>query len=263
MRIVTGLLLVAVAVVVAVVGLVLVQRLIPTARRKEHNDVAGFIYAVLGVSYAVLLGLVLVAVWEKWDAAEATTTDEANELAGIFWWAHALPPPEGRHVQGLVRSYAQVVVEEEWPLMAQDGGSSPQAWDKLDELRGTILELNPPKGAKQMGYDQMRYSEMLEQLHDLGNARRERLLAAQQGLPTILWIVLILGGVITVGFTYLFGLENSLVHLIMVGSLALIISLSLFTVAALDHPFNGDIRIHPGAYEQDLQRFDESKLSDL
>jgi hypothetical protein len=43
----------------------------------------------------------------------------------------------------------------------------------------------------------------------------------------------------------------------------LIISLSLFTVAALDHPFNGDIRIHPGAYEQDLQRFDESKLSDL
>jgi hypothetical protein len=262
MRIVTGLLIVAVAVVVAVGGLVLVQRLVPTARRKEHNDVAGFIYAVLGVSYAVLLGLVLIAVWEKWDAAEAITTDEANEMAGIFWWAHALPPPEGRHIQELVRSYARVVIEEEWPLMAQ-GRSSPQAWDTLDELRGTILELQPPKGAKQIAYDQMRYDEMLEQLHDLGNARRERLLAAEQGLPTILWIVLILGGVITVGFTYLFGLENSLVHLLMVGSLALIISLSLFTVAALDYPFRGDIRIHPGAYEQDLQRFHESKLSDL
>ena len=43
---------------------------------------AGFVYAVLGVAYAVLLGLVLVAVWEKWDAAEAIATDEANELAG-------------------------------------------------------------------------------------------------------------------------------------------------------------------------------------
>jgi hypothetical protein len=62
MRIVTGLLIVAVAVVVAVGGLVLVQRLVPTKRRKQHNDVAGFIYAVLGVSYAVLLGLVLIAV---------------------------------------------------------------------------------------------------------------------------------------------------------------------------------------------------------
>jgi hypothetical protein len=263
MRIVTGLLLVAVAVVVAVGGLVVVQRLYSTERRKQHNDVAGFIYAVLGVSYAVLLGLMLVAVWEKWDAAEATTTDEANELAGIFWFAHALPQPEGRHVQGLVRSYARVVVDEEWPLMAQGGGSSPKAWDTLDELRGTILALEPPKGSKQRGYDQMRYNEILEQLHDLGNARRERLLAAGQGLPPIMWVVLILGGVITVGFTYLFGLENTLVHLIMVGALALIISLSLFTVAALDHPFNGDIRIHPDAYEQDLERFHESKLSDL
>jgi len=257
MRISTGLLIVAVAVVVAVVGLVLVQRLVPTERRKQHNDVAGFIYAVLGVAYAVLLGLMLIAVWEKWDAAEATTTDEANELAGIFYWAHALPQPEGRHIQELVRSYARVVVEEEWPLMAK-GRSSPQAWDTLDELRGAILGLEPTTGAQQA-----RYTEMLAQLHDLGNARRERLLAAEQGLPPILWVVLILGGVITVGFTYLFGLQNTLVHLIMVGSLALVISMSLFTVAALDYPFQGDIHIHPSAYENDLERFHESKLSDL
>src|SRR5215213_6014925 len=46
MRIVTGLLIVAVVVVVAVGGLVLVQRLVSTERRKQHNDVAGFIYAV-------------------------------------------------------------------------------------------------------------------------------------------------------------------------------------------------------------------------
>jgi len=87
MRITTGLLIVAVAMLVAVGGLVLVQRLFSTERRKQHNDVAGFIYAVLGVAYAVLLGLMLIAVWEKWNAAEALTTDEANELAGIFWWA--------------------------------------------------------------------------------------------------------------------------------------------------------------------------------
>jgi hypothetical protein len=261
MRIITGLLIVAVAMLVAVGGLVLFQRLYSTERRKQHNDVAGFIYAVLGVAYAVLLGLMLIAVWEKWNAAEATTTDEANELAGIFWWAHALPQPEGRHIQELVRSYAQVVVEEEWPLMAQ-GRSSPKAWATLDELRGTILGLNPPT-AQQTGYDQMRYNEMLEQLHSLGDARRERLLVAEQGLPIILWIVLILGGVITVCFTYLFGLENTLVHVLMVAALALIISISLFTVAALDYPFKGDIRIHPAPYEHDLERFHKSKLSDL
>ncbi len=57
MRIVTGLLLTCLAMLVAVGGLVLVQRLMPTRRRMSHNDVAGFIYAVLGIAYAVLLGL--------------------------------------------------------------------------------------------------------------------------------------------------------------------------------------------------------------
>jgi hypothetical protein len=257
MRVLTGLLIVAVATVVAIGGLVLVQRLVSTERRKQHNDVAGFIYAVVGVSYAVLLGLMLIAVWEHWNAAQDVTSDEANELAGIFWFAHALPQPEGRHIQELARSYAEVVVNKEWPAMEQ-GEASPKAWATLDELRGTILGLDPPTGAQQV-----RYNQVLEQLHGLGDARRERLLAASEGLPPILWVVLIGGGVITIAFTYLFGLENTLVHPLMVASLAMIISLSLFTVAALNHPFKGDVRIHPTALEQDLQRFHESKLSDL
>jgi len=257
MRIVTGLLIVAVATVVAVGGLVFVQRLVPTERRKQHNDVAGFIYAVLGVSYAVLLGLMLIAVWEQWNAAQDVASDEANELAGIFWFAHALPQPEGRHIQQLARSYAEVVLEEEWPLMAQ-GRSSPKAWATLDELRSTILGLDPPTSAQQV-----RYNQVLEQLHGLGDARRERLLAANEGLATILWVVLIGGALITIGFTYLFGLEDTLVHTLMVAALAMILSMSLFTVAALDYPFKGDVRIHPAAFEQVLERFQESKLSDL
>ena len=54
-----------------------------------------------------------------------------------------------------------------------------------------------------------------------------------------------------------------MVHTLMVASLALIIASSLFTVAALDYPFKGDVRIHPAAFEQVLERFHESKLSDL
>ena len=262
MRVVTGLLLVAVATIVAVVGMVLVQRLVATERRKQHNDVAGFIYAVLGVSYAVLLGLMLIAVWEQWNAAEEVASDEANELAGIFYFAHALPQPEGRHIQELVRDYAQVVVEEEWPAMEQ-GRASPKAWDTLDELRGTILGLAPPTAAQQVLYSQARYNEVLEQLHGVGDARRERLLAASGGLPTILWVVLIGGGIITIAFTYLFGLESTSVHTLMVAALALVLSLSLFTIASLDHPFMGDVSIHPDAFEQVLERFHDSKLSDL
>jgi hypothetical protein len=145
----------------------------------------------------------------------------------------------------------------------EQGRASPKAWATLDELRGTILGLDPPTGAQQVPYSQERYNQILEQLHGVGDARRERLLAASEELPTILWVVLIGGGVITIAFTYLFGLENTVVHTLMVAALAMILSLSLFTVAALDHPFKGDVRIHPAAFEQVLERFHESKLSDL
>jgi hypothetical protein len=49
----------------------------------------------------------------------------------------------------------------------------------------------------------------------------------------------------------------------MVASLALIIALVHFTVAALNYPFKGDITVGPGAMEQILGRFESSKLSDL
>jgi uncharacterized membrane protein YraQ (UPF0718 family) len=257
MKIVLGLLLVFLFVAVSVGGLVLVQRLIPIERRLEHNDVAGFIYAVLGVTYAVLLGLMLVAVWQDWQAAQTSETQEANELAAVFWLAHGLPQPEGRHIQELARSYARVEVTKEWPLM-QHGKTSPKPYELLDGMKASVEAIHPTDEAQAA-----LYSNELERLHELGDARRERLLEAEQGLPAILWAVLLVGGVITVGFTYLFGLRSTTVHVLMVAALALVIGLVLFTVASLDFPFRGDVRIGSEAFEQVLGRFEHSKLSDL
>ena len=79
-----GVLIVLVIVLVAVGGLVLVQRVFPSALRQKHNDVAGFIYAVVGIVYAVLLALVVVAAWEEHEAAKGTVDSEANELAELY-----------------------------------------------------------------------------------------------------------------------------------------------------------------------------------
>jgi hypothetical protein len=257
MTIPVGLLLVCGAMVASVGGLILVQRLVPIALRRQHNDVAGFIYAVLGVTYAVLLGLMVVAVWEEWNRAAVTADNEASALAEVFWIADRMPESEGTHVQELARSYGRIVVDEEWALM-QEQKSSPKAWDRLDEIRASLQDFDPSGQQEQVIYDQS-----LESMRNLADARRDRLLEAEQGLPGILWVVLMVGGVIVVGFTYLFGLESTVIHLLMVASLALIISLVLFTVAALNYPFGGDITIHPDAMEHVLGRFETSMLSNL
>ena len=97
-NVIPGLLVVSMSVLVAVAGLALVQRMVPSTVRKQHNDVAGFIYAVLGVAYAVLLGLVIIAVWEGFAEARDTAHREASELAEVFWLAHRLPEPEGPRI---------------------------------------------------------------------------------------------------------------------------------------------------------------------
>ncbi len=255
---VSGVLIVLVAVLVAVGGLILVQRLVPSTLRQQHNDVAGFIYAVVGIVYAVLLALVVIAAWEEHEAAKETVDSEANELAEIFWLAHRLPETEGRQLQELARSYARVVVDEEWQLMSREGRTSPRAWGLLDDMRLEVQELEVSTQA-----DQVLYTQGLELVHDLADARRMRLVEIDEGIPAVLWIVLIVGALVTVGFTYLFGLENTRAHRLMVAALAGIIALALFSVGALEYPFSGGARVGPGAFELVLERFETSKLSEL
>src|SRR5215208_2202484 len=247
--------------VAAVAGLELVQRLVPAQKRQQHNDVAGFLYAVIGVVYAVLLALLVIAVWEQYQRALETVEGEADSVADIAWLAHRLPETERYQLQEHARSYAQEVVDEEWPLMEQglEGVQSfPEGWDLIDDIRATLQEVEPGTEA-----EQELYAEGLDQIQRLGDARRMRVVAAKEGIPGVLWAVLVFGGVVVVGFTYLFGLANSWAHRLMVMSLTAVIALALFTIVAMEHPFSGGARVDPGAFEQILERFETSKLSDL
>src|SRR5215217_1320185 len=116
-------------------GLEVVERLVPAQTRQRHNDVAGVIYAVL-------LALVVIAVFEEFQAANETVEQEANAVAEIFWLGNRLPEPEGTHIQELCRSYAEEVVHKEWPLMEQGQAplmtqtqGTPTGWTLIDDIR--------------------------------------------------------------------------------------------------------------------------------
>jgi hypothetical protein len=260
-----GVLVVGGVCLVALGGFELVHRLVPADLRQRHNDVAGFIYAALGVIYAVLLALVVISVWEEYQAAAETVEQEANSVAEIFLLGHELPEPEGTHIQELAKSYAEEVVHKEWPLMAQSKqppleqeAGTPAGWDLIDDLRATVHGFEPHTKA-----EEQLYAEGLDQVGRLGDARRTRLIASEEGVPGILWSVLIFGGIATVGFTYLFGLESTWAHRFMVVTLAGVIGLVLFTIGALGHPFEGGARIGPGFFELVLERIETTKLSNL
>lgn len=247
---VLGVLVVSLALSIAVAGLLVVRRLTSLSLHEEHNAVAGFIYSVLGVAYAVVLGFVLISVWERYEMASERVDQEAAALVAVYFHANELPDSDRRHIQQLAKSYAQVVIDEEWPMM-DDGQSSPHAWALMDQIRQSLQDVEHGTLDEQVVYD-----HGIARAHELSDARRLRLFEATARMPTILWIILLSGGVVTVGFTYLFGLTSTRVHTLMVVALTVVVTSILFTTYTLEHRFSGDTGLTPEAFEFDLQRFE-------
>src|SRR3712207_1427950 len=139
--------------------------------------------------------------------------------------------------------------------MARGGGSSREAWALMDEMRLGMQELEVDTRS-----DQVLFEQGLERIDALADARRARMVEAEEGIPAVLWGVLVFGGIITVSFTYLFGLESTWSHRLMVAAVAGLIALVLFTVGSLEYPFSGGTRIGPEAFELVLDRFEANDL---
>jgi len=141
--------------------------------------------------------------------------------------------------------------------MTQTRGT-PTGWTIIDDIRANLQDFDPHTKA-----DEQLYAKGPDQVEELNDARRLRLVASEEGVPGVLWSVLIFGAIAAVGFTYLFGMESTWAHRLTVVTLAAVIGLVLFTVGALEHPFSGGARIGTGAFDLILERFDTSKLSDI
>ena len=229
-------------------ALKLVQTFVPHPRRERQNEVAGFIFAGVGVLYAVLLGFVVISVWGGVGAAQQTTFNEANSLAGVYWISRSLPLPLGAQIEHDTLDYATTVEHAEWPLMARHQ-SSPQATQLVYDIRNSVLSFQPATLQQQVLYD-----HAVTDVENLASARRERLNEVQDSVPPILWVALIAGAVLTVGFTFLFGLSNSVAHALMVLSLGALVVASLILIKEMDYPFTGVTKIDPTAFEVFLSR---------
>jgi len=245
-----GILLVVVMPALAVLGQFGIQRTWPQLAEGEHNDVAGFVIAVVGVIYAVLLAFVVIVSWENFSAAESVVGQEASALRSIYRESTAFPPDVREVVHADVRRYADAVVDQEWPAMADGQAGAPAVAQVLDEMSRdlTALPATTPTQQEYVGAEALRFN-------DLVTARSKRLDYVEQGVPTVLWIALIVGAIVTIGFATLFGLRSATLHIVITASLAAVIGVLLFVAVAIDHPFAGDVAVAPYPLERVLSDF--------
>jgi hypothetical protein len=252
---ITGVLLVGGMTLLSMAGLILVRRWIGLDRLKTNNEVAGFKFATVGVLYAVLLAFAVLEVWEKFNAAEESVVAEAGGAATIYRLAAGLGDQDGGSLRDSMTAYLKVAIDEDWPAMAR-GKHSPIANQALNDAYAAALHFQPEdrRGAVVL-------TAVLHQLDQITEARRARLVVASGIVPGVIWLVLLGGAVVTIGFTYFFGAENLRAQMLMTGALSLLIFSGLLIIIAIDHPFAGTVHIEAEPLALVLENFGQRPSS--
>ncbi|MEU9098594.1 hypothetical protein [Streptomyces sp. NPDC048361] len=220
----------------------------PDPAEEPREDVAEYISMMVGVLYALVLGLALVSVWETSDNASSHVQAEAGALHQTYLVADALPADGQSRVRAISQQYAEHVVGAEWPRMAAREDLGSGGWTLLAELRAATRVPANATPAQQIAAQ-----ELLAQLGTLDEARRGREQDAQSSLSPVLWVGLILGGVLTVAFMFLFGIQRNATHIVMVMGLAALITFLVLLIHELDSPFGGYLGTDTSAFTRHFQ----------
>ena len=231
--------------------MLLLDRLWSRESRRAHNDLIGWQLSILGTTYAVILGFMLYTVWTNYGEAEVNAEAEANALLNVFRLAAGLPEQQAGDLRKAALAYATTVVNKEWPAMANEAMTftanpdNGRMWDTL-----LAVKIESPTQSMVAG-------QALHELGELNQRRRIRQLQSTSKLPDVLWFVLIVGGVVTIASSCMFGSISRELHLLQVSSFSLLIALTLVAIADIDRPFQGAVHVTNIAFTGALQTMSE------
>jgi Protein of unknown function (DUF4239) len=151
----------------------------------------------------------------------------------------------------LARDYAATVARQEWSAM-RHGQTSARARSQVAQLRVEIMTLRPVDARQEILMGQI-----LDAVNALVDARRERTGAVASPVPPIMWIGLLGGAALTIGFTLFIGSVRSRRHLLMTAAMTILLLFTLWLTYEMSRPFDGPTGLGPDAFLAVVARFQE------
>jgi Protein of unknown function (DUF4239) len=221
----------------ALTGLYLVRKKYPAEVLKENHEVAAIIFNAFGLFYGVMLAFVVFVTWSGYSDATKDLEMEANLADDLFHIAKAFQEPARTVMQKGMLDYVTSVENDELQRMAQ-GEIDIHSTGTMAELITAFYQLDE----KSFPNRQI-YAEALSRLNNLAEYRRLRIFTGNDTVPSVVWLVLLVGALFTVCFNYLFGMKNIRAQYLITATLTVTMSQILFLIYVLDHPFTGASRI--------------------
>lgn len=232
---------------ISIVALLIIRKKLNWESFQENHEVGGFLFNALGLIYAVLIAFVVYATWEDYNSAKVYCENEANVLQDLFLDSEGLPESSRLPIKEKIIEYMRSVIEQDWPLLSVEE-ANPESREILVELFGLYTGMDSLNTEKQKIY----FAESLGKLNQIAEFRRLRILSSQNHIPAVIWTVIVIGSLTSIGFSLFFGTRSLAVQASMTSLFAMTNAIVLLMILALDHPFTGDIGISPDSYEQIL-----------
>lgn len=214
--------------------------------RQRHNDVAAAMFGVIGTTFAVLLAFVVMLTFEGYGAARNAVASEAAVAREVADAAAGLPAPVRTDVRHGLTSYLNLVMGAEWSAQAagQENDSAEAALAALNSQAVLVRPASPGEAAY--------HAALIAALARLQEARAVRQATAANQVPSIVWTVVLLGGVLTVAAGSFLGAPSLAMHMAMSATLAASGALVVVLIVALSQPYRGDFRIPTTPYQRAL-----------
>ncbi|GAA4890716.1 DUF4239 domain-containing protein [Streptomyces coeruleoprunus] len=198
----------------------------------ETPDVMEYMTMMIGVVYAIVLGLAIAGVWEGRGAAQESVRQEAQALHEVRVRSEVWPAEVHRRIGADVEAYVSHVIGPEWRTMEERGEVTEEGAELLHKLRRTVSDYRPADP-----HEAEAYQPLVDQVAAVDDARSQRSENAGETMPGVVWFGLITGALIAVGLIFTLQIRRTFRELLLAGLYSALIAFLLFLIWAIDAPF--------------------------
>ncbi|HSY60645.1 MAG TPA: hypothetical protein VK796_02165, partial [Cytophaga sp.] len=165
-------------------------------------------------------------------------------IAALYRDIRSFPSPKNEALQKKLAAYTHYVIYGAWPLH-QKGITKTQGTELLNDFQNELYSFEPATNR-----ELSLFQEALRQFNRTVELRRLRISSVNNGMPFIVWVLILLGGSITLIICWLFNIPSLRLHVIMNALIGLAVGTLIYLIVMLDYPFRGELSISPDAYQQ-------------
>jgi hypothetical protein len=209
----------------------------------ETDDTVQFYAGAIAAFYGIALAFITVANWENYTRAVSIVSAEAASVGALYRDVTGYPQPLQDELKADLKEYLEFVIHQSWPAQ-QNGAILPGSVEILNKFQDTMLAFQPANESQKIIHE-----ETFSQYNELISNRRQRIDFVDAALPSILWIIILGGAVITIFVTYFFYVPNVRLHILLVVCYSMLIAVVIYFTALMENPLRGPVAITASSYQ--------------